>query len=93
MLSDKTQNAISLFCYVTVSNAFAAMHNPRYRGDKFTWEGFPDMMEGQCGCQVHLSVLYPEKQKEKVKEHAALTGKRIAQELVKVMEEDPSDPS
>lgn len=90
MISDRTKNAISLFCYVTVSNAFAAMHNPRYRGDKFTWEGFPDMMERKCNSEFHLSVLYPEDQKEEVKEHAALTGKRIAQELVKIMEEDPT---
>lgn len=88
MISDKTKNAISLFCYATVSHMFAAMHNPRYRGDKFTWEGFPDWMESKCVAEVHVSVLYPEKQKKEVKEHAALTGKRIAQELVKIMEED-----
>lgn len=87
VLSDKTQNAISLFCYSAVSRTFASMHNPRYRGDKFTWEGFPDMMERHCGVQVHLSVLCPKDQEEEVKKHASLTGKRIAQELVKVMEE------
>lgn len=33
---------IALFCYAYVSNQFAAMSNPDYKGKNFRWEEFPD---------------------------------------------------
>lgn len=39
---DSVRKDIALFCYAYVSNQFAAMSNPGYRGKNFRWEEFPD---------------------------------------------------
>lgn len=39
---DSVRKDIALFCYAYVSNQFAAMSNPDYRGKNFRWEEFPD---------------------------------------------------
>ena len=84
-MTPKTQNDIALFCYSVVSHMFASMNNSRMRGPKFTWDEFPEMMEEHCRVMVFTSVLYPKKQQQECEDHAAQTGREIAENLVKWM--------
>lgn len=72
---------VSLVCHATVSHMFAMFCNPKYRGEKFKWENFPDMMAGQCETQVFLANIKGRNQEE-IKEHARDTGARIAQKMI-----------
>jgi hypothetical protein len=85
MLSKKTQLEVQLFCRATVGYMFAFMHNPLYRGARFTWDGFPDLMADQCAAQVHLSVLYSKGRQKQVEDLAADTAREIAEGMVAAM--------
>ena len=87
MIGKKRSAQIALYCYAAVGNSFAAMHNPRYRGDNFSWEGFPAMMERRCRIEVAVNVPLPENISEECKAFAAKTAKGIAQDWVNEMTE------
>lgn len=83
-MTPEKQNEIALFCYTAVSRMFATFHNPKMRGHKFTWDGFPEMMESFCRSMYPYNVT-AETQEEF--DHAARTGRQIAEQLVKWMRE------
>ena len=86
-MSPKTQNAIALFCYSWVCHHFAMFCNPLYRGPKFTWDRFTDMMADQCKNMLFVHVVYPKRQQDECEKHAAKTGHEIAAKMVKWMTE------
>jgi hypothetical protein len=85
MIDKKMKSAIALYCYAAVGNWFAGMQNPKNRGDKFTWEGFPAMMERHCRVALPVNMPLPEKIAEECKDFAAKTAKEIAQNWVSEM--------
>jgi hypothetical protein len=87
MLSAKLQNQVALLCYATVSHLFASFHNPRMRGEHFTWDMFPDIAAGQCQTQAFVNVVCSKKVRPEVDAHAEMTGREIAQQLVRWMTE------
>ena len=89
MLSDKMKNQIALIAYATVSNLFAMGHNPRMRGQNFTWERFPDLAANMTGTQVFLNIPTSKNQnyQREIEEHARKTGREIAENLVRQMNE------
>lgn len=87
MLSTKKITEIELICYATVGHMMAVMHNPRYRGAKFTWEDFPEMMASHCEMQVTMSCVMSPKLEQQCLEYAAQFGRDIARRWVKTMTE------
>jgi hypothetical protein len=87
MLSNKKKMEISLVCHAAVGNMMATMSNPKYRGDNFTWERFPEMMAGYCQTQVFMCVPMPERLKKNCQAYAEQTGREIAASWVKTMTE------
>lgn len=83
-----TKLQVTLFCHSFVGTMFAEMHNPKYRGDGFTWDNFPDMVERLCKVSVYQSVVFKnDKLSNKYSEMAGKLGKEIATQLVKRMTE------
>lgn len=81
MISEKNMDKVSLVCHATVAHMFAMFCNAKYRGDKFTWSNFPDMMASQCDTQVFMANIKG-KDQEAIKEHARKTGYEIAKRMV-----------
>ena len=73
---------VSLVCHATVCHMFAMFCNPKYRGPKFEWSHFPDMMKTQCREQDFMANIRGRDQ-EAVYKHAEETGYQIAQRMVK----------
>ena len=48
MLREKKRLEIENICYANVSGMFAVFCNEQYRGCKFEWSNFPDMMEREA---------------------------------------------
>lgn len=88
-LANKYQLQIALWCHAAVLIDAAAMHNPKYRGAKFSWQGFIERMERYCSTGVHLNVLCPEKLHDQVSAHAGKLGREIATRYVKEMGDEP----
>lgn len=87
MLSKKVTTEISLHCYAAVGGLMATMSNPKCRGENFTWEKFPDIASNYCEVQVLLSVIVPDKNREKARRLAKETGHSIAVNWVRQMTE------
>jgi hypothetical protein len=88
MLSQKITNQITLIAYATVSNLFAAFHNPKMRGEKFTWDKFPDIAESMVATQVFCNVVCKsQNQQQKAEEQGKKVGREIAINLVNKMTE------
>lgn len=86
MLSQKITNQIALIAYATVSNMFATFHNPKMRGENFTWEKFPDIVEGMVATQVFMNVVCKDQKKQKLaEEQGKKYAREIAQRLIKEM--------
>ena len=81
MISEKNKDKVSLICHATVASMFASFCNPKFRGPNFTWEKFPQMMEGMCATQVFMANIKGDRQE--VEDHAKKTGFEIAKGLVK----------
>lgn len=87
-LSEKTIMLIDLLCYSVVSHWFSAMHNSKYRGECFTWDKFPDMMEKQCKGSLYISVSLPKSvNKKSVELYVKKRAREISEFLVKNMRE------
>ena len=87
MLPKSVQSNVALSCYAIVANRFAEFHNPKYRGSKFNWDNFPEMMKSSCANGIFLNVNIPEKHTEAAKIHASDIGFKIAEQLIKLMKE------
>ena len=93
MISQKLHQEIIIMCYAEISSLFAMMNNPKYRGDKFTWEDFPDMAKGLCTAKVHFLVEYSGKrkqqkqQKQQIEKMAEKYALEIANTLYKIIVE------
>ena len=70
-------------CYAVVSDMFAMFLNDKMRGDKFTWDKFPDMAARICALQVALNVKNAKKDEEKYEIKAEEYGREIATHLIK----------
>ena len=81
MISDRNMDRVSLVCHATVCHMFAMFCNPIYRGSKFQWSHFPEMMKNQCKDQVYLANIRGRDQ-QAVYDHAEQTGFLIAQKMV-----------
>ena len=53
------------------------------RGDKFTWDKFPDMMARHCALQVALNVPHAKKDEVEYEAKAEQYGREIATRLIK----------
>lgn len=78
MLSTKIHQQVTLIAYATVSNMFATFHNPKMRGEKFTWDKFPDIAERMTETQVMMGIVINNKVKQK---EAQDLGKKIGREI------------
>lgn len=87
MLSTKKIVEIELVCHAIVGDMMAMMLNPRYRGDKFTWEYFPEMMAKKCRVQVMVSVVMSDRMRLKCQKHAENIGRNVAASWIKKMTE------
>ena len=86
MLSAKITNQITLVAYATVSNLFATFHNPKMRGEKFTWDNFPDIAQSMVATQVFMSVVIKDNKKQKeAEEYGKKIAYQIAENLVNTM--------
>ena len=86
MISEKKNNQITLIAYATVSNLFAMFHNPKMRGEKFTWNDFPKIASDMVGTQVFCNVVVKgKKQQLEIEERGKKIGFEIAEKLVKEM--------
>jgi hypothetical protein len=74
-----------VFYYEPISNTKQNVCLAIENGVKFTWDEFPEMMEEHCRDMLFTSVLYPKKQQQECEDHAAKTGREIAEKLVKWM--------
>lgn len=62
---------------------FATFLNDKMRGDKFTWDKFPDMMARHCALQVALNVKHAKKDEAEYEAKAEQYGREIATHLIK----------
>lgn len=86
MLSEKITSQIALIAYATVSDLFATLHNPKMRGENFTWDKFPNMVEGIVATQVFLNVVCKDQKKQKLaEEQGRKFAIEIAEKMVKAM--------
>ncbi|MBB4865427.1 hypothetical protein HNP46_004308 [Pseudomonas nitritireducens] len=84
-LSDKVKIQSALFCYSYVSHSFASMQNPKYRGEKFSWETWPKWISDGAGIHVYVNVNCPESVSHLLEKHAKETALKIASDLVDLM--------
>ena len=82
-LPKSLEKDIIISCYATISELFAMMHNPKYRGPNFTWENFPEMTKSLCEAKIHISVVYKSKYKNEVEKFAGKCALDIANVLVR----------
>ena len=86
MLSQKINNQVTLIAYATVSNLFATFQNPKMRGEKFSWDKFPEIAESMVATQVFCNVVCKDSKKQKEAEmQGKKMGREIAANLVKQM--------
>lgn len=86
MLSQKINSQIALIAYATVSDLFATFHNPKMRGENFTWEKFPNIVEGIVAAQVFCNVVCKDEKKQKLaEEQGRKFAHEIAERMVKAM--------
>lgn len=86
MLSQKISTQIALIAYATVSDLFATFHNPKMRGENFTWEKFPNIVEGMVATQVFMNVVCKDKKKQKeAEEQGKKYAREIAEKLITAM--------
>lgn len=78
-MSPSKKKDVALACYAMVSNFFAMMHNPKFRGPNFEWENFADMMGEHCKVQIFI---YVKRCDAEVESYAAECGREIAVGLV-----------
>lgn len=79
------QANLTLACYAIVSTEFATFHNPSMRGKNFSWDKFPEMMEGSGWRNCWMTVTIPDRHKEAAETFARDLSKKIAQNLVWAM--------
>jgi hypothetical protein len=82
-MSPNKKKDVALACYAMVSSTFAMMHNPKFRGPKFTWENFPEMMAERCKVEIFI---YVNRCTDEMKEYARQCGMEIATRLVSHLE-------
>lgn len=87
MLSQQRRSQIELICYATVGGMMASMCNPKYRGSNFTWEKFPEMMEGFCEVHVLGADILSFKTHDEGIEYAKSFSKQLAERWVRTMTE------
>jgi hypothetical protein len=78
-MSPSKKKDVALACYAMVSNFFAMMHNPKFRGPNFEWENFPDMMAEHCKVQIFI---YLKRCNAEIESYAEECGREIAVRLV-----------
>ena len=81
-LSDRDFDKISVCVYAYVSHMFSQMCNEKYRGPKFKWEEFPEMMADSLAIQVVISYNVPKYKKKKYEEQARRDARIVAKTLV-----------
>jgi len=83
-LSNRDFDKISLHCHAVAVHHFAMFHNPKYRGPKFTWNKFPEILAEHCETQAFC--ICPNERKTKAyREHGRKTGLELGQKMVKWM--------
>jgi hypothetical protein len=80
-ISNRNMDRVSLVCHATVAHTFAMFCNPIYRGNKFQWDKFPNMMKNKCREQVYMANIKGRDQNA-VYEHAEQTGFDIATKMI-----------
>ena len=83
MISTKKRMEIANICYANVAGSFAMFTNPKYRGEKFTWERFPEMMEREADLWMMLHLV--KGKKDEVNALAKKFAREIAETLVERM--------
>jgi len=83
MISDKIQNAVALWCHAAAIGLFETFSAKKNCGPNFTWADFPDFVADYCENMVFVNVRYPKNVKAEVEAHAADTGRKLAEKLVK----------
>jgi hypothetical protein len=90
-ISPREQNDLALLCHACAINLFPTMLNPFYRGKKFTWDKFPEMLANVCEDQAIIeSFEFDDKKKEQYRNHARKTGRQIGERMIKIMKENPN---
>ena len=89
MLSKKLQADGAIFSYALVSDCFASFHNPKYRGENFTWDGFPKMVSEMAEVSCFMSIVCAnDKTLKELKQYVKETSFRIAKRMVEQMQRD-----
>lgn len=72
----------------TAEHLFEMMQNPKFRGPKFTWAGFPDMVAGLAGVQVALPITnwddWTAEDRKRIENMASESAIYRARELLKI---------
>lgn len=84
-MSPNKKKDVALACYALTSSIFAMMHNPRYRGPNFKWEGFANMMEEKCEAEIFIYVNRGKYKVDDIRSYAKECGREIAEGLVSKM--------
>lgn len=82
-MKELQQLRIANQCYAVVSDMFATFLDVKMRGEKFTWDKFPDMMASLCPRYVALNVKYLKKDEAEYETKAEEYGREIATRLIK----------
>ena len=75
---------ISLHCHAVAVHHFAMFHNPKYRGPKFKWENFPEILASYCETQA-FCICENKRKIMAYQEHGRKTGLEIGQRMVQLM--------
>lgn len=86
-LSNTKMRDIEFYCCSYVGTMFSMMLNPKFRGENFTWENFPNMVANLCEVGVHLEISSSPMQKDAVGEYARKMAINYAEKYVKNMME------
>jgi hypothetical protein len=80
MISDKKRLEIANICYANVAGEFAMFMNPKYRGDKFTWDWWVKHCEDSAvdWMFIHNVRGHKETVKETAKQYALEIAQRLA---------------
>lgn len=82
MLTEFQKYKAAEYCSSFVAGMFANMHNPEYRGDKFTWGKFPDMVAGLVKAQIFIIFYKKPKNLIEIEDWAFNRAKGIAESLL-----------
>lgn len=81
-MTKNKQLEVANYCYALVSGMFANFHNPIFRGSKFVWSEFPELVSELAEVQVFTSVTMNKNNKAEIERKASEFAREIASNLV-----------